>query len=132
MQNKKGRPAGRPFKARYRRLSEETSAKTGLLLLRGLLDLAGELAEALAHPRGQQAGGLAVRLAGDLGQLLQVGDGGLVGLLGQLGLLQQAILRRLGGVQLGQRLGGVLDRSEERRGGKECVSTLRSRWSQYR
>src|SRR3546814_7809834 len=71
MQNKKGRPAGRPFKARYRRLSEETSAKTGLLLLRGLLDLAGELAEALAHPRGQQAGGLAVRLAGDLGQLLQ-------------------------------------------------------------
>src|SRR3546814_15934350 len=82
-QNKKGRPSGRTFKAWYRRLSEETSAKTGLLLLRGLLELAGELAEALAHPRGQQAGGLAVRLAGDLGQLLQVGDGGLVGQIGR-------------------------------------------------
>src|SRR3546814_19780970 len=27
--------------------------------------------------------------------------------------------------------GGVLDRSEERRVGRECVSTCRSRWSRY-
>src|SRR3546814_13079744 len=29
------------------------------------------------------------------------------------------------------RLGGDIDRSEERRAGKECVSTCRSRWSPY-
>src|SRR3546814_5188085 len=28
-------------------------------------------------------------------------------------------------------LGGLVDRSEERRVGKECVSTCRSRWSPY-
>src|SRR3546814_5020874 len=31
--------------------------------------------------------------------------------------------------QLGENVGRGLDRSEERRGGKECVSTCRSRWS---
>src|SRR3546814_11952571 len=30
-----------------------------------------------------------------------------------------------------ERLDGLLDRSEERRVGKECVSTCRSRWSPY-
>src|SRR3546814_17569389 len=30
-----------------------------------------------------------------------------------------------------QAMGEVLDRSEERRVGKECVSTCRSRWSPY-
>src|SRR3546814_8194053 len=48
--------------------SEKTPAKAGLLLLRGLLHFAGELAEALAHARRQQAGSFAVRLAGHLGQ----------------------------------------------------------------
>src|SRR3546814_20527216 len=28
-------------------------------------------------------------------------------------------------------MGGTVDRSEERRVGKECVSTCRSRWSRY-
>src|SRR3546814_7605140 len=31
----------------------------------------------------------------------------------------------------GTMLDGILDRSEERRVGKECVSTCRSRWSPY-
>src|SRR3546814_1381302 len=31
----------------------------------------------------------------------------------------------------GNRCGGLLRRSEERRVGKECVSTCRSRWSPY-
>src|SRR3546814_21123339 len=32
---------------------------------------------------------------------------------------------------IGQRIARALDRSEERRVGKECVSTCRSRWSPY-
>src|SRR3546814_12225765 len=35
------------------------------------------------------------------------------------------------GLRLGALVGGCLDRSEERRVGKECVSTCRSRWSPY-
>src|SRR3546814_12928139 len=35
------------------------------------------------------------------------------------------------GGDLGARIPGQLDRSEERRVGKECVSTCRSRWSPY-
>src|SRR3546814_11552113 len=41
------------------------------------------------------------------------------------GDLQAAVL------ELGHLEGLVLGRSEERRGGKECVSTCRSRWSPY-
>src|SRR3546814_14173787 len=43
----------------------------------------------------------------------------LFGSFGQLGVLFEAKLRLL------------VDRSEERRVGKECVSTCRSRWSPY-
>src|SRR3546814_4882956 len=37
----------------------------------------------------------------------------------------------LGGVQIGCRKDELRARSEERRVGKECVSTCRSRWSPY-
>src|SRR3546814_18217846 len=37
--------------------------------------------------------------------------------------------REFGGEQMG--LGGAMLRSEERRVGKECVSTCRTRWSPY-
>src|SRR3546814_13741943 len=56
---------------------------------------------------------------------------------GDAGLLEQAILDLAGGQagagDVGEGVEGALgaDRSEERRVGKECVSTCRSRWSPY-
>src|SRR3546814_12037837 len=37
----------------------------------------------------------------------------------------------VGAVRGGERPGAAVERSEERRVGKECVSTCRSRWSPY-
>src|SRR3546814_15338724 len=63
---------------------------------------------------------LAVLLVGSEDAATGIGD--LVGaLLGQLHVERAAIASR----------GGVLQRSEERRVGTECVSTCRSRWSPY-
>src|SRR3546814_11025683 len=45
---------------------------------------------------------------------------------------REALLRKLEGQRGGQRwLSSLLSRPEERRVGKECVSTCRSRWSPY-
>src|SRR3546814_6125400 len=41
------------------------------------------------------------------------------------------LLRALGGLGEGGQIVAALIRSEERRVGKECVSTCRSRWSPY-
>src|SRR3546814_21012129 len=41
------------------------------------------------------------------------------------------IIARIGGMRVRRGQGALLDRSEERRVGKECVSTCRSRWSPY-
>src|SRR3546814_10246434 len=44
----------------------------------------------------------------------------------------QKVVERHIGIMAAQRLlVGIADRSEERRVGKECVSTCRSRWSPY-
>src|SRR3546814_11438099 len=43
----------------------------------------------------------------------------------EMGLKKAGVPHQSGGVQ------AALDRPEERRGGKECVSTCRSRWSPY-
>src|SRR3546814_11598678 len=45
--------------------------------------------------------------------------------------LLEVEVERQGVAHLMRHLGGVVERSEERRVGKECVSTCRSRWSPY-
>src|SRR3546814_14070186 len=61
----------------------------------------------------------------------------LYSLSGKLGAQMRATVTEFGPVLLGKILSlnevqtGVLNRSEERRVGKECVSTCRSRWSAY-
>ena len=45
--------------------------------------------------------------------------------------LDPGVATYVDGVYLGRTTGGALDRSEERRVGKECLSVCRSRWSPY-
>src|SRR3546814_6563407 len=79
---------------------------------------------------GALAGDVAARLADDHGQFaLVVHHGHVGGPVGEGSVADEGI----GRLQEAQRLFGRLERqrSEERRGGNECVSTCKSRWAPY-
>src|SRR3546814_2719422 len=68
----------------------------------------------------------------DLAEVLQQQGGGAAEVVGIADRLGEDLPREEGGRRLARREGlRFVPRSEERRVGKECVSTCRSRWSPY-
>src|SRR3546814_14859498 len=102
----------------------------------GLVLLGGEEADRIfAQPLGREVGGdvgrPAMLVIGDLGRRVVRGlilDGGFDD-IGHAGIPfgSSAVEASI----VGARSRGVSTRAEERRVGKECVSTCRSRWSPY-
>src|SRR3546814_14481505 len=94
-------------------------------------DLRGAILDALERPFDQVC--KAAHRAFDLFRALDQTDGQVA--KRGLALIERIGQVRLGGAEkfggLGENLGMLVERSEERRVGKECVSTCRSRWSQY-
>src|SRR3546814_10963433 len=90
-----------------------------------------------AAPLAGLGGGILIGLAA---ALMLLGAGRIAGVSGigarAFGISDSGISRDgawafLIGLPLGAAIVGLLGRSEERRGGKECVSPCKSRWSPY-
>src|SRR3546814_14684165 len=98
--------------------------------------------------KASTGGGLAVRIIGELGIFGIIALTALVVMLARMMRLTRKLCRQRPSLRYDSRVQAIglmvvvivpffirkdayLDRSEERRVGKECVSTCRSRWSPY-